>query len=155
MKALDGLDLNTASTKYADVKELWQEAAYQYAEDLYAKDRPYDAYAYYIQLEDYRDVATKKLTRRAYQVIGSWESGKGEKFEFNSDGTCVIEGKKLYYTVKNWTLRTGTAANDLDTIYRIISINNSANRMSIRMTKGSNTGKTYALSRVTEEAGEE
>ena len=156
--ALDGLDLNTASTKYADVKTMWQEAAYEYAEQLYLADKPYEAYAYFEQLLDYKDVSTKKITRRAYQVCGTWVSGKGEIFVFNTDGTCEIDGKSQYFTVKNWTLRTGRAANDLDNTYRIVSINSNATRMSLRMTKGSNSGKSYSLTRQTdtpEEAEEE
>ena len=153
--ALEGLDLDTASTKYSDLKYFWQEAAYQYAEQLFNEDKPYEAYAYYNQLLDYKDVASKKLTRRAYQVIGEWETGKHERFVFNGDGTCEIEGKKLYYTVKNWTLRAGKAANDLDTTYRIVSINNSATRMTLRVTRGTNGGKNYALSRVSGSTEEE
>jgi hypothetical protein len=150
LTALQGLDLDTASTKYSDVKYFWQEAAYQYAEQLYNEDKPYEAYAYYQQLLDYKDVASKKLTRRAYQVIGEWETSKDERFVFRGDGTCEIEGVGQYYTVKNWTLRTGKAANDLDTTYRIVSINNAATRMTLRVTRGTNGGKTYSLSRVTE-----
>ena len=88
-------------------------------------------------------------------MIGVWQTSRGDKFVFNSDGTCEINGKSQYYTVKNWSLRTGNAANDLDTMYRILSINNTATRMSLRVTKGSNPGKNYALVRQTEEAGEE
>ena len=146
VETLEGLDLNTASAKYADLRDIWQAAAYEYAEQLYNDDKVFEAYAYYIRLEGYKDVSTKKLTRYTYNLFGAWENSKGEVFIFNPDGSCIVNGQDLFYFAKQYTLRTGRSPDSLDVTYRIVSVN--ANRLSLKVTsRGANHNKNYSLTR--------
>jgi len=145
VEAVGTLDLNDLGEKYADLKAVWQESAYNYAEALYADKKPYQAYAYYLLLADYKDVSDKKLTRLCYQVIGKWESSKGAQLFFNEDGTCQIEGVNLYYYSRQYLVQTGPNPDEMNTDYQIVTMNK--NTLTLKNKK---TGKTYRLTRVKE-----
>ena len=52
----------------------------------------------------------ERLEKPVYMLIGKWKSEKGFIMEFHDDGSCVIDGKTLYYTLANqYSLCIGTS----------------------------------------------
>jgi hypothetical protein len=126
---------------------MYQEANYLYANELYNANKPYEALKYYRNILDYKDVSTKKLTRVAYRVVGTWKTDKGAVFTFRDDGTCTIEGKEMYFYAKNFTLMAGDRPEELNINYHIVD--SREQRMTLRHTP---TKKLYKFTRVAEEA---
>ncbi|NLB39155.1 MAG: hypothetical protein GX810_07925, partial [Clostridiales bacterium] len=143
--ALHNLDRESTGDKYADIQQMYEQANYAYAGELYNQDKPYEALPYYRNIPNYRDVSTTRLTRVPYRIIGSWESTKWLKMVFNDDGTCVIDGRNLYYLAKNYLLRVGARADNLDEQYTIVRFPNDGKQLTLQ----NRTTKTYyRMSRV-------
>ncbi len=125
----DDTDLPAA---YADLTGMYEEACYQYAEELYAADQPYEALVYYQLIPTYRDVATRKLTRRAYLILGIWENADGQKTAtFRQDGICTVFGETRYFRVDGYGLWTGTQADALTLTHKLTTLTEEA--LSIRV----------------------
>ncbi len=142
--ALHNLDRESTGDKYADIQQMYEQANYAYAGELYNQDKPYEALPYYRNIMDYRDVRTNRLTRVPYRIMGTWESTKGLTMVFNEDGTCVIDGRNLHYLAKNYLLRVGARPDNLDEDYAIVrfpedgkalTLQNKATKTYYRMTK--------------------
>ncbi len=144
--ALEGIELENVSDKYADIEEIYSEANYCYANELYAQKEPYEALRYYRSIPDYKDVTEKKLNRICYRILGSWVSAKGIKMEFRDDGTCTIDGKDYYFTVNMYAMSVGSRKDDLNQSWQIYSCTEKS--LSV-INKNSKT--QYKLTRVTEE----
>lgn len=144
---LSALKQDYIPEKYADITDLYNEAQYQYAEALYAAKQPFAALPYYRQILEYKDVASKKLTRSVYRILGSWESqSKNMKMEFHEGGTCLIDGKPAYFTVGlqgAYALSVGSAPDDLTYTYNILSLNDK--ELNIRNIK---TKTVYKMNKV-------
>lgn len=145
LKAAEGLDVASAGGEYSDFLAMWREAAYLTAEALYNQQRDIEAYAYYKQLEGYRDVSTKKLTRQVYYLFGSWKSQTGDTFEFREDGVCVINGKRLFYRAHRYTVRCGESVDDLSITYQIVNAREKT--LTLQGTSKGNK-QTYRMTRV-------
>ncbi len=143
--ALSGLDREEPGEKYAYIGEMYREANYRYADQLYEEQKPYEALVYYRNVLDYRDVSTKKLKRVAYEIIGKWESTKGAVFIFRDDGTCSMEGKEMYYYARTYSLLVGDRPDELDILYNIVDLR--AKSLSLRH---EDTGKLFKCARVEE-----
>ena len=120
--ALENLDMAHLSGEYQDIPQIYQEACYQYAEQLYRDGKPYEALPYYRRIQDYRDVADKKLTRRAYLILGTWTSASGKTAVFREDGTCNLMGEELFFRVSSFSLYTGTSADAMSITHKVSSI---------------------------------
>ena len=144
--ALKDLNRENPGEKYADIDEMYKEANYLYANELYNADKPYEALKYYRNILDYKDVSSKKLDRASYRVIGTWKTEKGAVFVFRDDGTCTIEGKEMYFTARNFTLRAGDRPEELNVNYHIVD--SREKRMTLR---NQATKKLYKLTRVQDE----
>ena len=128
------------------IDDIYNEANYNYANELYAQKKPYEALRYYRNIPDYKDVTEKKLNRICYRILGSWVSAKGIKMEFRDDGTCTIDGKDGYFNVSMYAMSVGTRANDLNQNWQIYSCTDKS------LSVINNSNKTqYKLTRVTEE----
>lgn len=147
IEALEGLDRENTGDKYADIDQMYQEANYLYANELYNADKPYEALKYYRNIPDYKDVSSKKLDRASYRVLGSWKTSKGAAFIFRDDGTCSIEGKEMYFFAKNFTLKAGDRPDELNVSYHIVDSREL--RMTLRHTPSK---KLFKLTKVTESA---
>ena len=146
VNALEGMQRENVSEKYADIDDIYNEANYNYANELYAQKKPYEALRYYRNIPDYKDVTEKKLNRICYRILGSWVSAKGIKMEFRDDGTCTIDGKDGYFNVSMYAMSVGTRANDLNQNWQIYSCTDKS------LSVINNSNKTqYKLTRVTEE----
>ena len=113
-----------------ELDQLYLEACYLYAEKLYGEDRPYEALPFYQRAADYRDTREKKLERRAYLILGQWESASGSKAVFNADGTCEWMGEKLFFRVSNFSVFTGTDPENMTLTHKLSTIDQ--NGMSLR-----------------------
>ena len=127
---------------------MYKEACYQYAEQLYRDGKPYEALPYYQRVGDYRDTLTKKLSRRAYLILGSWTSASGRTAVFREDGTCDLMGEKLYFRVSSFSLYTGETADAMTITHKLSSIDE--NGMSLRDIRNGGD-RVYKFTRSTEE----
>ena len=112
---------------------MYEEACYQYANELYKDKNPFEALKYYRQIPDYKDVTSKRLDKAVYRIMGKWESSKGAIMEFREDGTCTIEGKDYYYYASMYSLEIGDRPDDLEYTYNILS--NTQNNLTLRHEK--------------------
>ena len=140
--AIGTTDLTTLSETYSAIEDMWYKAGYLLAEQLYDEGKPYEAYPYYLQITDYRDVSTKKLKRVAYSIFGTWTSTKDETFVFHSDGTCTVNGKNMFYYCKQYTLKIGPSKDNLEKSYQIYYQKNNAFTF-----KDLKTGVVYKMTR--------
>ncbi len=144
--ALDGMEFEALPANYADLAETYREACYREAERLYGEDKPYEALPYYTRIADYKDVADKKLNRRAYLILGDWKSATNKTASFRADGTCDIMGEELYFRVSNFSLYTGKMPDSMTVTHNLSTIDEKS--MGIRDMRDGN--KLYKLLRVNE-----
>ncbi|MEA4999878.1 MAG: hypothetical protein VB087_10870 [Candidatus Limiplasma sp.] len=140
-------DFDTANLPeaYADLVGMYEEACYQYAETLYDAGKPYEALPYYQRIPDYKDVAARKLTRRAYLILGVWESADGQRTAaFRQDGLCTLFGETLYFRVDGYGLWTGAQADALTLTHKLTTLSETA--LSIRVLS-QGAGAVYPLQR--------
>lgn len=128
--ALEPFSLEGLAGTYADLPEIYNEACYQYAEQLYREGKSYEALPYYQRVGDYRDTASSKLERRPYLILGEWSSTTGKTATFLADGTCDLMGEKLYYLVSNFSLYTGQSEEEMTITHKLSSIDKTS--MSLR-----------------------
>ena len=122
IRLLNAFDLNTLSKTYDDLPDLYKEACYQYAEELYRSGKPYDAIPFYQLADEYRDAAKEKLGRRVYLILGDWESATGKTASFRMDGTCDLMGETLHYRVSNFSVYTGADAENMTITHKLSAI---------------------------------
>jgi len=137
---LRGFEMNVLSKTYKDLPRILAEACLVAGDQLYADGKPYEAIPYYQHAD-----APEKLERRAYLIIGQWESATGKAAEFRTDGTCSLMGEELYFRVSNFSLYTGETPETM-TITHKISVLDKAG-MSLRDQR-SGEDVLYKLSRV-------
>ena len=134
--------MNVLSETYDDLPELFEQACLAIGDQLYAEGLAYEAIPYYQHAG-----AEEKLNRRAYLILGDWQSATGKTASFRADGTCSLMGEELYFRVSNFSLYTGPAADQM-TITHKISVLDEAG-MSLRDQRGGQD-VLYKLSRVGE-----
>lgn len=127
---LNRFEMSTLSKNYKDLPDLFNEACYQYADQLYRSGKPFDAIAYYQRVGDYRNAAEEKLERRVYLILGEWESQTGKTATFRMDGTCDLMGETLCYRVSNFSVYTGTDPESMTITHKLSAI--TKNGMSLR-----------------------
>ncbi len=137
---LRGFEMNVLSKTYKDLPQMLAESCLVVGDQLYADGKPYEAIPYY-QHANVQD----KLDRRAYLIIGEWESATGKTAVFRTDGTCSLMGEELYFRVSNFSLYTGESPGNM-TITHKISVLDKAG-MSLRDQRNGED-VLYKLSRV-------
>ena len=121
--ALEPLDRENPGEKYKNVNNMYQEAVYNYARELYNAEKPYEALPYYRKILDYKDVSSHRLTRVPYRILGTWQTADGSMvMEFREDGTCTIGGREYYFYAQNYALNTGDRPDGLDIAYSILNL---------------------------------
>lgn len=128
IRALYGFDLNVLGKTYSDLAELYAEACFQKAEQLYREGSPYEAIPYYQAAGEKR--TENKLNRRTYLILGVWQSATEKTAEFRTDGTCDLLGETLYFRVSNFSLYTGTDPESMAVTHKISVLDK--NGMSLR-----------------------
>ncbi|MEA4929617.1 MAG: hypothetical protein VB104_13205 [Candidatus Limiplasma sp.] len=121
---LETFDDSNLPAAYRDLAGMYAEACYQYAEALFAAGKPYEALPYYQRIPEYKDVATKKLTRRAYLILGVWENADGTlRATFRDDGTCTLfDGQTMYFSVDGYALNTGATPETLALTHKLTTL---------------------------------
>lgn len=127
---LRSYEMSDLSKSYDDLPDLYREACYEYAEQLYREGKPYEAIPYYQAAGDYRDAEKEKLGRRAYLILGQWESATGKTAVFRTDGTCDLMGETLYFRVSGFSLCTGTSPEEMTVTHKVSAISRTG--MSLR-----------------------
>ncbi|HNW86393.1 MAG TPA: hypothetical protein PKJ47_05580 [Candidatus Limiplasma sp.] len=147
---LEGFDATNLPAAYRDLSGMYEEACYRYAEELYNAGKPYEALPYYQKIPNYRDVATKKLQRRSYLILGLWRNADGSReAEFRADGTCTLFGDELYFSVDGYGLKTGQTADTMTLTHKLTTLTEDS--LSLRvLADGQNM--VYQLNRVTPDA---
>jgi tetratricopeptide (TPR) repeat protein len=142
---LSDIELDQMPDIYHEALDCYNESHYRIANDLYNQGFPYQALPYYRKIVGYKDVESAKLSRNAYQILGVWQDENRLSMRFNDDGTCLIDGNPLYYTVRNYYVSTGETADELNAVYRISRL--TANELTLRdLRDGINN--TYWMTRV-------
>ena len=62
---------------------------------LYDAGKPYEALPYYQRIPEYKDVAARKLTRRAYLILGVWESADGQR-----SAACQTARERVFLLIR-------------------------------------------------------
>lgn len=120
LEALKDIDINLLPEKYADLKEIYQKSAYDFANKAYADKDIAKALKLYRKIPDYNDVE-KKLKLSSFRIIGKWISEDGEKeLVFNEDGSCIIEGTSYkHFFVQYYKLYVGNEISAMERLYGI------------------------------------
>ena len=87
-----------------------------------------------------------RLERKCYMILGTWRNDNGVTFVFQEDGTCDLNGEKLYFMVDNYTMETGLTADTLSNTHKVSAL--SEDSLTLRDLRGS-TIVTYKMTRVT------
>ncbi len=120
---LSQVELDGLPKKYKDLDDMYNLANYNYANDLYADGKPYEALPYYKNILDYKDVAKKRLMRNCYMVLGKWKSKTGVAIEFREDGTCTIDGEELFFNVSGtYSMLTGVTKERLTLTHKLTAV---------------------------------
>ncbi len=119
IEVLDVLDLDAVPRSYREILQIYNDANYTLANQLYNDGKPYEALPYYKNIPDYKDVSTVKLERNAYVIIGKWLSESGITMTFNDDGTCVIDGIEGYYRVQQYSMHTGKTPDKMSLTHKV------------------------------------
>lgn len=117
VRALHGYELKVLGKTYADLADLYADACFELAETLYREGKPYEALPYYQAAGEKR--AADKLSRRAYLILGVWQSSTDKTAEFRTDGTCDLMGEALYFRVNNFSLYTGETPETMTVTHKI------------------------------------
>ena len=99
------------------------------------------------QSEGYVDVDSR-LERKCYMILGTWRNDDGVTFVFREDGTCDLNGEKLYFLVDNYVMETGVTPDALSNTHKVSSLDGDS--LTLRDLRGS-TIITYKMTRVTED----
>ena len=120
---LSKVELTDLPQKYRDLGDMYSLANYEYANDLYAEGKPYEALPYYKNIPDYKDVTKKRLARNCYMVLGKWTSKTGVNMEFREDGTCTIDGEELFFNVSGtYSMLTGVTKDRLTLTHKVTAV---------------------------------
>ena len=119
---LSKVELGGLPQKYRRLDDMYNVANYNYANDLYADGKPYEALPYYKNIPDYKDVTSKRLARNCYLVLGKWTSKTGVAMEFRENGTCVIDGEELFFNVNNYSMLTGVTKERLTLTHKVTAV---------------------------------
>ena len=145
---LEGVRVDELPDKYADLKDIYQQACYSEAERLYAGGKPYEAMRYYQAVPGYRD-ADSRLEEGCYKILGAWQTGDGKMFVFRPDGTCTMDGEELYFEVNAYWLNTGETPAGMLATHSISSI---TDREAVLFDMRDGKARQLRMTRVEEEA---
>ncbi len=119
---LGKVELTGLPQKYRGLDDMYNLANYNYANELYADGKPYEALPYYRNIPGYKDVTSKRLDRNCYKVLGKWTSKTGVVMEFREDGTCTMDGEELFFNVNNYSMLTGVTKERLTLTHKVTAV---------------------------------
>ena len=114
---LSQVELTNLPKKYKELDDMYSQANYEYANQLYEEGKPYEALPYYRNIPDYKDVSTRRLARNCYMVLGKWVSQ-------TDDGTCLIDGEELVFNVvSTYSMNTGVTRERMTLTHKVTYVN--------------------------------
>lgn len=144
IETLDGFTMEDLPKEYRDLQNLYEQACYAYADQLYQDNKPYEALPYYQRIPSYKNVE-QKLERRCYLLLGMWKTGADEEAEFLADGTCRIMGEEFAFNVDGYALSTGKDKESLTPTHRLTIVTDKV--LTLRDTRNGQN-KVYKFERV-------
>ena len=115
------VDLTDLPSKYAYLRDTYEEACYEEGNRLYEAAQPYAALDYYRDIPGYRDV-NSRLQKACYLLLGTWTDLSGAEYTFREDGTCLMAGEELHFSVDGTNLLTGPSADALSITHRFSGV---------------------------------
>lgn len=141
IEVMETVERENDSQAYGNLEDMYREANYLYANQLYDEKKPYEALPYYRRILGYKDVE-RKLDRVCYRMLGRWVSRTGIEMDFREDGTCIIDGKAYYFRGSQFAFYIGSSPDALReewTIYdcdqHVLSVENNKTRVQYSMTR--------------------
>ena len=125
--------------RYADMRELYEQACLNRAQELIAQNKPLDALPLLEKIPSSK-TAKKLLDAYVYQLIGRWKDTRGTEYIFRRDGSCRIDGKEGYFGGKGYEITVGEAPYPTTGEYSVVSVKSSAVTL-----RGIQSGKTIRL----------
>ena len=125
--------------RYADMRELYEQACLNRAQELIAQNKPLDALPLLEKIPNSK-TAKKLLDAYVYQLIGRWKDTRGTEYIFRRDGSCRIGGKEGYFGGKGYEITVGEEPYPTAGEYSVVSVKRSAVTL-----RGIQSGKTIRL----------
>ena len=125
--------------RYADMRELYEQACLNRAQELIAQNKPLDALPLLEKIPSSK-TAKKLLDAYVYQLIGRWKDTRGTEYIFRRDGSCRIDGKEGYFGGKGYEITVGEEPYPTTGEYSVVSVKRSAVTL-----RGIQSGKTIRL----------
>ena len=125
--------------RYADMRDMYEQACLSRAQELIAQNRPLDALPLLEKIPSSK-TAQKLMDAYVYQLIGRWKDTRGTEYIFRRDGSCCIDGKEGYFGGKNYEITVGEEPYPTTGEYSIVSVKNKAVTL-----RGLQSGKTIRL----------
>ena len=125
--------------RYADMRDMYEQACLSRAQELIAQNRPLDALPLLEKIPSSK-TAQKLMDAYVYQLIGRWKDTRGTEYIFRRDGSCCIDGKEGYFGGKNYEITVGEEPYPTTGEYSVVSVKNKAVTL-----RGLQSGKTIRL----------
>ena len=125
--------------RYADMRDMYEQACLSRAQELIAQNRPLDALPLLEKIPSSK-TAQKLMDAYVYQLIGRWKDTRGTEYIFRRDGSCRIDGKEGYFGGKNYEITVGEEPYPTTGEYSVVSVKNKAVTL-----RGLQSGKTIRL----------
>ena len=125
--------------RYADMRDMYEQACLSRAQELIAQNRPLDALPLLEKIPSSK-TAQKLMDAYVYQLIGRWKDTRGTEYIFRRDGSCCIDGKEGYFGGKNYEITVGEEPYPTTGEYSVVSVKNKTVTL-----RGLQSGKTIRL----------
>ena len=125
--------------RYADMRDMYEQACLSRAQELIAQNRPLDALPLLEKIPSSK-TAQKLMDAYVYQLIGRWKDTRGTEYIFRRDGSCRIDGREGYFGGKNYEITVGEEPYPTTGEYSVVSVKNKAVTL-----RGLQSGKTIRL----------
>lgn len=135
--------------RYADIRQMYEEACLNRAQELSSMGRPFDALTVLERIPE-NTVAQNRMDAYVYQIVGVWEDTRGREYIFRRDGTCSIAGEEGYFGGSGYEITIGSQPYPTDAGYSIISIRNGS--LTLRNLDSGGTVRLSYVGEVPEEA---
>jgi len=119
---VDSLDLSELPDRYGDLLVVYKQSCYLLGNQLYDAGKPYEALKWYRLIPGYRGV-DNKLQKGCYLILGSWTDLQGNVYTFRDDGSCLMNGLELFFTVDGENMYTGDDPDVLAMTHRLTGVN--------------------------------
>ncbi len=125
IQVMGWLDTANLPQKYQYLNDLYHEACFNQANQLFLEGKPYDALVYYKQLPDGYGNVSNRLQEACYLILGTWEDLQGNRYIFREEGVCSLNGERLYFIVEDTAMYTGEKQTMMAVTHRLTGVNRS------------------------------